>query len=123
VVAVVGVCKPASGHRSEQFHGWRPGEAPEKEEISLEGDATDVVITSEVTDLYEVFDVSGLDTSTVTWAPRKAADSRSSLELPKQVVEPIGITEADDVARGVVVEPEGDVEVDLLGSSHMIDRA
>jgi hypothetical protein len=43
----------------------------ENEEISLEGNATHVVITSEVTDLDKVFDVSGLYTYTVTWAPRK----------------------------------------------------
>ena len=41
------------------------------EEISVEGNATDVVITSEVTDLHKVFDVGGVYTYTVTWAPRK----------------------------------------------------
>ena len=50
----------------------RPGEAPVKEEISVEGNATDVVITSEVTDLHKVFDVGGVYTYAVTWAPRKS---------------------------------------------------
>jgi hypothetical protein len=50
----------------------RPGEAAVNEEISVEGNATDVVITSEVTDLHKVFDVGGVYTYTVTWAPRKS---------------------------------------------------
>jgi hypothetical protein len=50
----------------------RPGDAPVSEPISVEGNATNVVITSEVTDLHQVFDVPGAYTYTVTWAPRKS---------------------------------------------------
>ena len=50
----------------------RPGDAPVTEQISVEGNATNVVITSEVTDLHQVFDVPGAYTYTVTWAPRKS---------------------------------------------------
>lgn len=50
----------------------RPGDAPMSEQISVEGNATNVVITSEVTDLHQVFDVSGIYAYTVTWAPRKS---------------------------------------------------
>jgi len=50
----------------------RPGDAPVSEQISVEGNATNVVITSEVTDLHQVFDVPGVYTYTVTWAPRKS---------------------------------------------------
>jgi hypothetical protein len=50
----------------------RPGDAPVSEQISVEGNATNVVITSEVTDLHQVFDVPGAYTYTVTWAPRKS---------------------------------------------------
>ena len=50
----------------------RPGDAPVSEQISVEGNATNVVITSEVTDLHQVFDVPGLYAYTVTWAPRKS---------------------------------------------------
>jgi hypothetical protein len=50
----------------------RPGDAPVSEQISVEGNATNVVITSEVTDLHQVFDVSGIYAYTVTWAPRKS---------------------------------------------------
>lgn len=45
---------------------------PIQESISVEGDATDVVITSEVTDLHNVFDVVGTYPYPITWAPRKA---------------------------------------------------
>jgi hypothetical protein len=49
----------------------RPETTPLPETISIEGDATDVVITSEITDLHKVFDVTGNYTYTLTWAPRK----------------------------------------------------
>jgi hypothetical protein len=44
---------------------------PVAEAIMVEGDATDVVITSEVTDLHKVFDVKGTYPYPVTWAPKK----------------------------------------------------
>jgi hypothetical protein len=50
----------------------RPGDAPVSEQISVEGNASNVVITSEVTDLHQVFDVPGVYAYTVTWAPRKS---------------------------------------------------
>jgi hypothetical protein len=50
----------------------RPVDEPMSEQISVEGNATNVVITSEVTDLHQVFDVSGIYAYTVTWAPRKS---------------------------------------------------
>jgi hypothetical protein len=50
----------------------RPDTTPVQEVISVEGNATDVVITSEVTDLHNVFDVVGAYTYTLTWAPRKS---------------------------------------------------
>jgi hypothetical protein len=49
----------------------RPETTPLQEVISIEGNATDVVITSEMTDLHKVFDVSGTYAYPVTWAPRK----------------------------------------------------
>jgi len=50
----------------------RPDTTPVSEEILIEGNATDVVITSEVTDLRKVFDVTGTYNYPVTWAPRKS---------------------------------------------------
>lgn len=50
----------------------RPDATPVEEVISVEGNATDIVITSEVTDLHKVFDVVGAYTYTLTWAPRKS---------------------------------------------------
>ena len=50
----------------------RPDTTPVEEIMSVEGSASDVVITSEVTDLHKVFDVAGAYTYTVTWAPRKS---------------------------------------------------
>jgi hypothetical protein len=41
----------------------------------------------------------------------------------EQSIEPEGIPDADDIGWGIVVEPERNVEIDLLGSAHMIDRA
>jgi hypothetical protein len=49
----------------------RPETTPLQEIISIEGNATDVVITSELTDLHKVFDVLGTYPYAVTWAPRK----------------------------------------------------
>jgi hypothetical protein len=49
----------------------RPETIPLQEVISIEGNATDVVITSEMTDLHKVFDVPGTYAYAVTWAPRK----------------------------------------------------
>jgi hypothetical protein len=50
----------------------RPDTTPVEEVISVEGNATDVVVTSEVTDLHKVFDVAGTYAYTLTWAPRKS---------------------------------------------------
>src|SRR5271165_2988904 len=52
-----------------QFPLPRPDTTPVAEPMSVEGDARDVVITSEVTDLHEVFDVKGSYSYTVTWKP------------------------------------------------------
>jgi hypothetical protein len=49
----------------------RPETVPLQEIISIEGNATDVVITSELTDLHKVFDMLGTYPYAVTWAPRK----------------------------------------------------
>jgi hypothetical protein len=49
----------------------RPETAPLEEVISIEGNATDVVITSEMTPLHKVFDVVGTYPYAVTWAPSK----------------------------------------------------
>ena len=49
----------------------RPDEAPLTEMISVEGSATDVVVTSEVTNLHLEFDLSGAHNISLTWAPRK----------------------------------------------------
>jgi hypothetical protein len=54
------------------FPLMRPDTTPVEEVISVEGNATDVVITSDVTDLHKVFDVAGVYTYTLTWAPRKS---------------------------------------------------
>jgi hypothetical protein len=49
----------------------RPETTPVEEVISIEGNANDVVITSEVTDLRRVFDVVGAAAFNVTWKPMK----------------------------------------------------
>ena len=49
----------------------RPEITPVEEVISIEGNANDVVITSEVTDLRRVFDVVGASAFNVTWKPMK----------------------------------------------------
>jgi hypothetical protein len=48
-----------------------PETTPVEEVISIEGNANDVVITSEVTDLRRVFDVVGASAFSVTWKPMK----------------------------------------------------
>ena len=49
----------------------RPDEAPLTEMVSVEGSATDVVVTSEVTNLHLEFDLSGAHNISLTWAPKK----------------------------------------------------
>jgi hypothetical protein len=49
----------------------RPDATPVTEAITVEGNATDVVLTSEATDLHSVFDVSGVYNLNLTWAPMK----------------------------------------------------
>ena len=50
----------------------RPEVTPVEEVISIEGNANDVVITSEVTDLRRVFDaVAGVAAFNLTWRPMK----------------------------------------------------
>src|SRR6476469_7313601 len=41
----------------------------------------------------------------------------------EQSIEAERIPDADNITRGIVIEPERNVEVDLLGSVHMIKRA
>lgn len=55
-----------------QFPLPRPDATPVAEPILVEGDARDVVITSEVTDLRQAFDVMGIYTYTVIWKPMKS---------------------------------------------------
>jgi hypothetical protein len=50
----------------------RPDATPITEMISVEGTATDVVMTSEVTNLHLEFDVSGAHNISITWAPKKS---------------------------------------------------
>jgi hypothetical protein len=49
----------------------RPEVTPVEEVISIEGNANDVVITSEVTNLRKVFDVVGVAAFNLTWRPLK----------------------------------------------------
>jgi hypothetical protein len=49
----------------------RPETTPVDEVISIKGNANDVVITSDVTDLRRVFDVVGVSAFNVTWKPMK----------------------------------------------------
>jgi hypothetical protein len=49
----------------------RPDATPVTEMISVEGSATDVVVTSEVTNLHLEFDLSGTHNISLTWAPKK----------------------------------------------------
>jgi hypothetical protein len=50
----------------------RPEANPVEEVITIEGNATDVIITSEVTSLHRVFDnVAGVSAFNLTWRPMK----------------------------------------------------
>jgi hypothetical protein len=49
----------------------RPDTTPVTEAVTVEGNATDVVLTSEATDLHSVFDVSGVHNLNLTWRPLK----------------------------------------------------
>jgi hypothetical protein len=50
----------------------RPDATPITENISVEGNASDVVVTSEVTNLHLEFDLSGAHDFSLTWAPKKS---------------------------------------------------
>ncbi|MGH6778049.1 MAG: hypothetical protein ACRECL_08585 [Bradyrhizobium sp.] len=54
-----------------QFPLPRPTTTPVVEAITVEGNATDIVITSEVTNLHKEFNVAGAYTYMVKWAPLK----------------------------------------------------
>jgi hypothetical protein len=49
----------------------RPDTIPVEEVLTIEGNANDVVITSEVTNLRRVFDVQGVTAFNITWKPVK----------------------------------------------------
>jgi hypothetical protein len=49
----------------------RPDSVPVEEVLTIEGNASDVVITSEVTNLRRVFDVQGVSAFNITWKPVK----------------------------------------------------
>jgi hypothetical protein len=49
----------------------RPSVNPVEEVIVVEGNASDVVITSEITNLRMVFDVTGTSAFNLTWKPMK----------------------------------------------------
>jgi hypothetical protein len=49
----------------------RPDSAPVEEVLTIEGNANDVVITSELTNLRKVFDVHGVSAFNVIWKPLK----------------------------------------------------
>ncbi len=49
----------------------RPDSVAVEEVLTLEGNANDVVITSEVTNLRRVFDVQGVTAFNITWKPVK----------------------------------------------------
>ena len=49
----------------------RPDRVPVEEVLTIEGNANDVVITSEVTNLRRVFDVQGVAAFNITWKPVK----------------------------------------------------
>jgi hypothetical protein len=49
----------------------RPEAVPVEEVITIEGNASDVVITSDVTALRRVFNVTGVTAFNVTWKPMK----------------------------------------------------
>jgi hypothetical protein len=54
-----------------QFPLPRPDSDTVTEQITVEGNATDLVLTSEATDLHRVFDVSGVYDLSLTWRPLK----------------------------------------------------
>jgi len=54
-----------------QFPLPRPDTTPVTEAITVEGNATDLVLGSEATDLHQVFDVSGAHNLSLTWRPLK----------------------------------------------------
>lgn len=49
----------------------RPDTTPVEEVLTIEGNANDVVITSEVTSLRKVFDVQGVTAFNIIWKPVK----------------------------------------------------
>jgi hypothetical protein len=49
----------------------RPDAIPVEEVLTIEGNANDVVITSEITNLRRVFDVQGVTAFNITWKPMK----------------------------------------------------
>lgn len=49
----------------------RPEVSPVTEVLTIEGDAKDVVITSDVTSFRKMLDVSGVSAFSVSWAPLK----------------------------------------------------
>ena len=49
----------------------RPDTDPITEMITVEGSASDVVVTSEVTNLHLEFDLAGAHDISLTWAPKK----------------------------------------------------
>ena len=49
----------------------RPDTTPVEEVLTIEGNASDVVITSEITNLRRVFDVQGVTAFNVIWKPVK----------------------------------------------------
>lgn len=57
--------------QSVTFPLLRPERVAVEEVLTLEGNASDVVITSEVTNLRRVFDVQGVTAFNITWAPLK----------------------------------------------------
>ena len=57
--------------QSVNFPLARPDTVPVEEVLTIEGNANDVVITSEVTNLRRVFDVQGVTAFNITWKPVK----------------------------------------------------
>jgi hypothetical protein len=52
-----------------QFPLPRPESEPVTEQVTVEGNASNVVLTSEATDLHSAFDVSGAYNLNLTWRP------------------------------------------------------
>jgi hypothetical protein len=57
--------------KAVEFPLLRPETTPVEEVLSIEGNASDVVITSDVTALRRVFNVTGVTAFNVTWKPIK----------------------------------------------------